>query len=161
MAVSQDGYMQELLQRLLTGMDFIEHNLVRHSIHETSELRSTVGRIQRARRLETEGLEDSRPQAMPSHRGPGALASTPARAPEEVITAQFIEAAQAAASEQQAQGRPVQSVDPHNPFAIGAGSARPSPAPRKAFTNTLVKSLNNSATTSPVHEVDLQSPPPP
>ena len=168
---SQDGQLPMLIQRLLTRMDFIEHNLVRHANDEVSELRSTVGRIQRARRLESEAVEDARPQAVPSHRGPGSLAGpTPARAmPEEVINTEFFEAAQAAQSPQPS--APTQDADPgNNPFAIGAGM-RPSPAPaspddqaseggtqkRRGFSNLLVKSREASAKGTPTQGNTIMS----
>ena len=51
------GHLTVLIQRLLTRMDLIEHNLARQSSDDVSELRATVGRIQRSRRLESETVD--------------------------------------------------------------------------------------------------------
>ena len=105
--------------------------LVTQSTSEVSELRATVGMIQKARRLESEAVEEGRPPTAASHRGPGAPPGPPpARtAPEKIINAEFFSAAKAAS--------PVAPpVDPQNPFAIGIGArASPSPGARKGFTH--------------------------
>ena len=82
---SQSDTTQQLVQRLLTRMDHLEYRLIRDTRHdvehthdELSQLRSVVGHMQKARKMEAEDslvantLAEA-PRAQPAH--------APARAP--------------------------------------------------------------------------------
>ena len=68
-----------LLQRLLTRMDHLEFGLMERSRHDVQELKDSIGRFQKARRLEAEDSMVANalayaPRAPPpgiGHRGPG------------------------------------------------------------------------------------------
>ena len=135
----------DVLQRCLRRLDHIEYTVANRLSDDSermrddlSQLKSTVGRIQKARKAH----EDESAPALPmgSHRGPGAL-PMPAGPPQVVPLA-------AQAMAQSPTPAPVQSLASDLSIARGnlleqavhmSRSAHSSPGPRGAFTNTLVR----------------------
>ena len=113
----------EMLQRLMTRLDYLEFNALQKTqsdavdVHERvdlsrvdlADLQHTVEKMRREKRLEDQQARASAPQAVATHRGPGAL---PSPAP---------------ASGQPQALAPAASV-PSNPFAIGSGCMGRSPS---------------------------------
>ena len=62
----------QLLQSLLSRMDFMEHRLIGDVRSEVQQIHASVGNIQKARRLQSE-QEDDKVQAPVSHRGLGSM----------------------------------------------------------------------------------------
>ena len=140
-----DESTRQLIQRFLSRMDFIEHTLVNQNIgsmrDDIQAIRDDMRRTERARILEAEDafIADAL-AAAPRPTRVQDTASTPAQAP-----------TPAPASAPPAPA-PQASGDPVNPFAIGVGHRGPGADPPRPgrFSNSLVRSRPQSATTSPV-----------
>ena len=141
----QAGNEHVVIQRRRPRKDCIKHTLAWQPRAEVPGWRFTIGKIEKARRLESEAAKDSRSQVVSSHRGPGALSGpAPARAAQEEIT--NLEFARAAQDGMPSNQVPPQGVGPQHRFVSGVGKAQPERGPRTGFPNPLGNLPNTCAT---------------